>query len=167
MALFGAVWHRSASRRVLPRAFARRLTAGRARLCRPEDRGAAVEGGFGLLTEDFLRDLEDPVELSYTFGAEETSDLIPFAPSLVEASGQLFEFVTAESAAPPSPSIPVPPAADPFTARLSSLEACLAPLAQQSGPPQCSKFLLLRLLFRSLLGKLHRSRLRRWGASRG
>ena len=136
----GSVWHRTAARRVLPRNFVRKLAAGRVRLVRPEDRGSPLEGDcrvwFGLLTEDgeaatdFVRDLEDPVELAHNFGPEEASDSLPFGPSVLEASHSLFEFLTAESAGPVEAEAVGAGAGDPFGDRLSNLEACFAELRQ-------------------------------------
>ena len=71
----GNIWHRTAARRVLPKEFVRKITAGRVQLTGPDERGVPLAGDcrvwFALLTEageaavDFVRDLEDDVPLPH------------------------------------------------------------------------------------------------------
>ena len=135
-----SVWHRTAARRVLPRNFARKLCAGRVRLVGPDARETPLEGDcrvwFGILTEDgeaatdFVRDLEDPVELAHTFGPEEASDALPFGPSVLDASRGLFEFVTAESAASVGHPAAGAQSGDPVGDRIATLKACFQEMRQ-------------------------------------
>ena len=134
-ALPASTWHRTAARRVLPRELVRKVLAARVLLVSPEDRstplGEAVRVWLAILTErgeasvDLVRDFEEDVSFSHTFGGSEAPDLVPSAASAVEAASALYEFQTGESGLPVADN---PASASPLESRVAELESCLTGL---------------------------------------
>ena len=134
-ALPASTWHRTAARRVLPRELVRKVLAARVLLVSPEDRstplGEAVRVWLAILTErgeasvDLVRDFEEDVSFSHTFGGSEAPDLVPSAASAVEAASALYEFQTGESGLPVAD---YPASASPLESRVAELESCLTGL---------------------------------------
>ncbi|CAE7651862.1 unnamed protein product [Symbiodinium sp. CCMP2456] len=101
-------WNRAAAKRVIGLDLVRKVSTARAKCADSGDRSKALESELrvclGLLTAegaafDFVRDFDDELEISYSFGTSEQPELLPHAEALGELAKNTFEFLTGESAA--------------------------------------------------------------------
>ena len=127
-------WHRTISRRTVPRGFLSRVGAAEVSACslparlEPVD-GARVRVWLGVLdvhAESAVLVPEELPEGTIGFGRLETGEeCLPFVPSLVAAAGDMFTFASAESGKAAEP--------DDLSGRLARLEKAVSNLVELKG----------------------------------
>ncbi|CAE7428465.1 unnamed protein product, partial [Symbiodinium microadriaticum] len=136
-------WHRTISRRTVPRGFLSRVGAAEVSACsllarlEPVD-GARVRVWLGILDVHAESAVLVPDELpegTIGFGRLDTGEeCLPFVPSLVAAAGDMFSFASAESGRAAEP--------DDLSGRLARLEKAVSNLVELKGraePPPTGK----------------------------
>ena len=127
-------WHRTISRRTVPRGFLSRVGAAEVSACPVAARLDPVEGArvrvwLGILDAHAEAAVSVPEELPegfIGFGRLDTGeDCLPFVPSLVAASADMFAFASAESGKAAEP--------DDIGVRLAKLEKAVSNLVELKG----------------------------------
>ena len=127
-------WHRTISRRTVPRGFLSRVGAAEVSACSLPARLEIVEGArvrvwLGILdvhAESAVLVPEELPEGTIGFGRLDTGeDCLPYVPSLVAAAGDMFTFASAESGRATEP--------DDLSGRLARLEKAVSNLVELKG----------------------------------